>query len=331
MRELAKSALGAPTFQGFISRWEINREPPPPQPEPEKRSLSSVAGNLSLDWNALTSMSRTMVPRLFNQQVRESEEEDSYFNSEDDEDPVVPVPKADTFFGLFRRRRQRISAPGPHTLMNKGQHSTNVPSQQQRPISPLSSLLEYDEDDDAEKDAQSEPSTTSATSPAASAPHQQIQIPPYEGGASDEPSDPEDDLLESLVSKAADGEPPPGHVPTDDSMRLPREKRRRGEEEEDDALERLAPKNRRISGGGDGASTPSSEGDEDSSSTSVASTRPSPLAISTGGKQGNNDEGGGGGSGPKKLKLRFAPSKSLLGAKATSIPVSTESKDGGNG
>lgn len=33
MRELAKSALGASTFQGLVSRWEINNEPPPSESE----------------------------------------------------------------------------------------------------------------------------------------------------------------------------------------------------------------------------------------------------------------------------------------------------------
>lgn len=34
MRNLAKTAYGAQTYQGFVSRWEINKEPPPAE---EKR------------------------------------------------------------------------------------------------------------------------------------------------------------------------------------------------------------------------------------------------------------------------------------------------------
>jgi hypothetical protein len=37
--------LGFKTFQGLISRWEINNEPPPPPPAPPTQSQSTAASN----------------------------------------------------------------------------------------------------------------------------------------------------------------------------------------------------------------------------------------------------------------------------------------------
>ena len=84
---------------------------------------------------------RIMMPRILGQRVMESEEDDSYFNSdENEEDPVVPVPRVDSFLGLFRRKRQRISAPGPHAQVNKAQRLMSVPSQPQQPATRHASL-----------------------------------------------------------------------------------------------------------------------------------------------------------------------------------------------
>lgn len=274
IRELSRTALGASTFRGFVSRWEINKEPPP-TPESEKRPASHMSSFTS------------SFPRLFaaspqNASLRESDAEDSYFNSEDDDDPVVPVPRAtDSLLGLFRRKRQRISAPGPHTLLNKGalgrqreKGGASPPQQQQQqaqkgrqqppplcPVSPLSSLLEYDDEEDVAltladdlAGAGDDDTPSSAAAAAQQQQHRQIEILPYEGSSS--PSDPEDDLLESLVSKAGDGEAPAGlDLGSDEEMAVgggfglkPQGKKRRAaEEEEEDALERLAPKNRRLS------------------------------------------------------------------------------------
>ena len=121
----------------------------------------------------------------------ESEEDDSYFNSDENEDdPVVPVPRVDSFLGLFRRKRQRISAPGPHVQINKVQRLMSVPSQN-RPVSPLSSLLEYEDDEDAaspsSEQIQTEKEPSTPQSPVLT--HRQIQILPYDP-SQDEPSDP---------------------------------------------------------------------------------------------------------------------------------------------
>ncbi|EJD01533.1 DUF625-domain-containing protein [Fomitiporia mediterranea MF3/22] len=302
VRELAKSALGSATFQGFVARWEINKEPLPPEVVPEKRQ-------------------HIMIPRIPGQRVMESEEDDSYFNSDDnEEDNIVPVPRVDSsLFGLFRRKRQRISTPGPHAQMNKGQRLMSVPSQN-RPVSPLSSLLEYD--DDEEMPPLSEQIRSEKEPPAPRPPilpPRQIQILPYEPNANDsEPSDPEDELLESLVSKDVDEKPPPPDVqkgpPATTQAQVP-EKRRRGEEEED-AFERLAPKNRRLSNASDEASQ-----------VAAAKVRAAAAAETT---RKAGEEGG-----PKKLKLKFsaASKSSPLSETRTSVAAKkTEVKDGtGNG
>ncbi|KAI5119593.1 hypothetical protein M0805_005763 [Coniferiporia weirii] len=289
MRELAKTAFGARTFQDFISRWEINKEPLPP--EAEKRPP-------------------IIVPRVLGQRVMESEEEESYFNSDDnDDDPVVPVPRVDSFLGMARRRRQR-NVPGPGVQANRGMRPMSVPSHQ-RPTSPLSSLLEYDDDEEPSGllSNQPRPGEESATPGSPVLPHRQIQILPYEPSER-EPADPEDDLLEALVSKKADvmpparaGAPPKPQVTSEaPPMRLREKRRRRDDEDEDDVLERLAPKNRRVSNpGGDQAAA---------------------KAWATMSKVGED--------GPKKLKLRLSSSKPIVETKPAA-PPRTDSKDGGNG
>ncbi|KAL5507911.1 PSY2 [Sanghuangporus vaninii] len=298
IRELAKTAKGFATFQNFISRWEINKEPPPP--EIEKRPSIIVP------------------PRIFGQRVMESEEDDSYFNSDESEDdPVVPVPRVDSFLGLFRRKRQRISAPGPHAQVNKTQRLMSVPSQN-RPVSPLSSLLEYDDDDDAtsplSEQIRSEKDPSTPQSPVL--PHRQIQILPYDP-SQDEPSDPEDELLESLVSKRSDGQasPPPKSLPAKLA-----EKRRRGDDE-DDAFERLAPKNRRLS-----------NASEEASKAAAARARAAATEEANAGK--TSDENQGQSPAPRKLRVKITVSKNSGQQKPTATsPASSksDSKDDGNG
>ncbi|KAH8118659.1 DUF625-domain-containing protein [Phellopilus nigrolimitatus] len=299
MRELAKSALGASTFQGVVARWEINKEPLPA--EGEKRQPIAI-------------------PRVFGARVMESEEDDSYFNSDDnDEDQIVPVPRAESFLGLFRRKRQRISVPGPGAQANRGMRPMNVPVQQ-RPASPLSSLLDYDEDDDVptQTSNQSRPGQEPSAPESPVLPHRQIQILPYEPSQV-ESSDPEDDLLEALVSKGVDttsstrpAGPPKSQPALESAQMRPREKRRRGDDsgdDEDDMLERLAPKNRRLSN----ASITSNASSDDETRAKARATALKPTE-----------------DGPKKLKLKFSVSRPLAESKSA-MPPRADVKDGGNG
>ena len=186
----------------------------------------------------------------------------------------------------------------------------------QRPQSPLSSLLEYDDDDDTVASPrtelpnpilagrQSDQDITTPQSPVLQ--HRQIEILPYEPS-----SDPEDEILESIVSKSAklaDTSPSPlkssvtqsttSKIPLPDGPKL-REKRRRPDDD-DDMLEKLTPKNRRI------ASNDTSSGGKEKVTVAKAS-----------------DEG------PKKLKLKFSAIKSAI--VSSTIPPLPDTKDGDNG
>lgn len=118
-----------------------------------------------------------------------------------------------------------IRSPRPQTVV--------VPSQQ-RPESPLSSLLDYEDDDDiigpqpANANTNANANATASSSRLAQGPseqkpepptgpvtpYRQIQIPAYDPGEQDPASDAEDDLLEALVaSKSTKPEPPSSPSP----------------------------------------------------------------------------------------------------------------------
>lgn len=313
----------------------------------------------------------------------ESDDDDAYFQNDDNgDDPVVPVQRMDAFLSFFRMKRQRISAPGPMAQAQKGSSRPGAgrgaaahqqQQQQQRPVTPLSSLLEYeDEDEGAIVIGQGAPTSdeeNGGTPRSPVLPHRQIQILPYDpsseppvergaedgegvsavsptssGGAS---SDPEDDLLEALVSvpsksalkvqvrqqmptpqsspadKRKSGAPPPPELP-----RL-REKRRRGgeEDEEDDMLERLAPKNRRVGAGGQGQGQVASaqvQGQELPPNFG-AKTRAQVSAAKKAAGEGESDA-------PRRFRLKIGTmGVKVLGVDKPAIASKADSKGGDNG
>ncbi|KLO19930.1 DUF625-domain-containing protein [Schizopora paradoxa] len=279
---------GAGVFCTLNLRYEIIQEGPPKEEEKKPTPSNIPAGQ-----------------RIFDT------EEDDYFNSNDDdeEDSIVPVPRVGNFINLPRRKRLRVSVPG-QPQMNRPRL---VPSQL-RPQSPLSSLLDYDDDDDITSPSLLQASSSLNQLGDGPVRHRQIEILPYDPSSEDKPSsDPEDDILEALVTKskgdgaasakASSKSPPPSKQSMDLPSRL-REKRRRSEEdEEDEMLERLATKNRRL---GNSAS------DESKS-------RPSPVA----GKPSED--------GAKKLKLKFSMTRTSDQLTQTPPSSKPDSKDAEKG
>lgn len=189
-----------------------------------------------------------------------------------------------------------------------------VPSQL-RPQSPLSSLLEYDDDDDV-----TSPSLLQASSSQLDdgpIRHRQIELLPYDPSTEDKPgSDPEDDILEALVTKSkGDGaatskslsklSPPPvsSKQPMDLPSRLREKRRRTDEDEEDEMLERLVTKNRRLSNASSDENKP----------------RPSPIAAMSA------EEGA------KKLKLKFSMTRTSDPLTQTPPSSKPDSKDAEKG
>ena len=202
MQELAATKLGGPRFSALIRRHEMNIEPPPK--EEEKVVDKSVASS-HLRFSVLT-VPRPVPggPRRWGQgRLLEAEEED-YFNSNDDdeEDSIVPVPRATNIGGRQNGRHLRISVPGQPPL----KRPRHVPSQL-RPQSPLSSLLDYDDDDDVTSPSLQQGSSSLTQLEDGPVQHRQIEIPPYDPSAEEKPSsDPEDDILEALVTKPKGGD-----------------------------------------------------------------------------------------------------------------------------
>lgn len=323
----------------------------------------------------------------------ESEDDDAYFQNDDGgDDPVVPVQRVDTFLNIFRKSRQRISTPGPMAQSQKresraiaGRGAGAQQQQQQRPVTPLSSLLEYEDEDEgaivvgtAPGAGGSDDEDGALRSPVLQ--HRQIQILPYDpaseppverfgaeddglggvpspsssGGAS---SDPEDDLLEALVSKKpetrvqtqqptpqtsplpshwqnAPGEKRKAGAPPPEILPRPREKRRRGgeEDEEEDMLERLTPKNRRVgaagqglAGAGVGAGVQGLEGAKTRAQVSAAN------AAAAAGKKGPSTGTLEGEDARRRFRLRLAAVSKVLGGEKPSVASKTDSKGGGNG
>lgn len=233
---------------------------------------------------------------MFGHVIEAEAEEDYLLGDDNEEDQIVPVPRADSaLLDIFRKKRQRPAASNADSQANKSMRLSNT--SQQRPPSPFQSLWGYNDEEDVGSD--SPPDKASSTQGAPQGPHRQIEILPYEPS---DPSDPEDDLLEELVSKKAD-ESTKSEAP---SIKL-REKRRRGEEDEEDVFEKLVPKNRRLS-----------NASEEASQAAAAKARSAASSPKS------SEEGS------KKLKLKFSMSK-LLGGDKSSSPSKTDSKDGGNG
>jgi protein phosphatase-4 regulatory subunit 3 len=263
-------------------------------------------------------------------------EEENYFNDDDDEEiPTPPIARTEPLANMPRRRRQRISMPdgvGAVPLRTPTKQQAIVPSQQRpQTPTPLGALVDYDDDDDvigpqpasaaSSSRVEAEPRSVSV----ASVTPRQIQIPAYDP---DEPSsDPEDDMLEALVThnEAAKRSPSPKFGASDTTKDaatsatdigklsgvppIQRDKRRREEDDDDELLVRIAAKSKRANSVEvEGEGRPSA-----SKSTNVT--------ITAANK--SNEEG------PKKLKLKIGLSKGKFdGASQAS---STGTKDGDRG
>ncbi|KIK67617.1 hypothetical protein GYMLUDRAFT_36354 [Collybiopsis luxurians FD-317 M1] len=250
IKMLAETPLGRQRFQLFISRWEMNNEPPPKETKPDK--LVDTRG-----WPA-------------GSRALEAEEED-YFNADDDDDDFVPSishawargngassPIA-TSNGLKRKRRMALA----NVLTTKGSRS-HPPTPPRSPL--LGSLVDYDDDDEPVSiDITGHPSASS-TSLSPSSPkssYRQMPSPPNQPlkRLPSVEEEEEDNMLEALVSRSRPQSPGPGLMANVNSLGSvrPGGKRRRGDDEDDEELlERLSKaskkpdlgKQKDVSGGG---------------------------------------------------------------------------------
>ena len=212
-----------------------------------------------------------------------------------------------------------------------------VPSQP-RPQSPLSSLLDYEDDDDVIGPQPAPAASTSrigqgselASQPSPVTPHRQIQIPAY--NPEEPPSDAEDDLLEALVTNNESTKPSPSPslkinigklsattsitaTATSKPLNVPpvqRDKRRRDEDDDDELLERLAAKSKR-------ANSTDAEGQD-------ASPVSKPTASATASATNKPTV-----EGPKKFKMKIGISKGNFDGTSQSSQSRTGAKDGDEG
>lgn len=228
-----------------------------------------------------------------NERLFDSEEE-AYFSStsNDDDESSHSMPLSDG-------DRSKPQRPRTQTVPSQPRHE-----------SPLSALVDYDDDDDVANPS-SQLSKDGKSSGEMVTP-QQIQITPFVPTENDTSPDPEDVILEDLMSGLNSTEIPIKTRSTSDEQRkdfvdVPsrlREKRRRNEEEdEDEMLERLMSKSRRLS-------NPLPD-DTKSRSTVVASAKSEDA--------------------PKKLKLRFSAGKALNQRSSALPPSKPGSKDAEKG
>ncbi|CAL1700107.1 unnamed protein product [Somion occarium] len=281
VKALAATQLGSARFKGFIRRWEINIEPPPK--EEEKVELVRPNGIGIRKWG----QGRLM----------EAEEED-YFNTDDDEDEILPVLSTSVF-----------PKAAPNTLKRKRPRGSSLPLPQRPPpfarTPPLRSLVDYDDADEptrAEADkaaggvqgqlptSPSSPSQARMSSPRISQQASKpisISLTPGE--------DQEDFLLESLVAK--------GGPPLPDAIKPPEvnlSSKRHREDDDDELLERLASKAKRlstgpgqdkpeVSGKATGLGKPAEEGPKKIKLKLSSPTIANPFPSSTGAKDGDTD------------------------------------------
>lgn len=287
IRELSTTPLGGPRFSAFIRRWEMNIEPPPKEEDKVEKPIAGGA-------------------RRWGQgRLLEAEEED-WFNADDDEEEPFTAtlfPSNGKQQNALKRKRPRGASIPPLRL-----HQQPQPQSQPMRATPLGSLVgDYDDGEEANVNASAEdaaaPQGTAAGPVAAPSgvpaspriQHRQIAIGKP---TPDVPEDPEDTLLESLVS-TGDLPSPSKSPPGDLGLGL----KRRREDEDDELLERLANKSKKPTAGAS-PSTPGKDKDKPGG----------PVAIKLVGSK-TPDEG------PKKIKLKLSspssqpPSPSSLGAK----------------
>ncbi|OBZ70243.1 hypothetical protein A0H81_09778 [Grifola frondosa] len=296
IRTLADSPLGGPRFKAFIRRWEMNVEPPPLEEKIEK-----VIPN---------------VPRRWGQgRLLEVEEED-YFNTDDDEEDVLPIistpPKGHTL------KRKRRSIPGIPIRPPLRPPYGNFPR-----TPPLGSLVDYDEGDDiggaGSPDQNSAPSSPGIPNRStllsggyfpialsdSDAPPSSPRLP-HRHVPSPKPTSPphdEEDLLESLY-KAGTSSPKLTTMPPDFGMGM----KRRRDDDDDELLERLANKSKRPSVG-----PPEKENAD--------------TVMGKVGLPKSSEEG------PKKIKLKFGAVGAAVASSSPlpTAPSSPGTKDGDNG
>lgn len=269
-------------------------------------------------------------PSSWNQARRREAEEESYFNGDDDDEPIgVGLFPGNGKGGMLKRKRARGSSVPP---MRPQQALARAPA--------LGSLLDYDEGDDLDT-TEDRPPTPSAGMPISPRiAHRQISI-----GQPQPDEDPEDALLESLVTPGPPSPSPQGTSPPE----LGSLKRRR-EDDDDGLLERLANKSKKASAASspaqDKPASPSLSFSPSLKGPASPSPSPTPLLHSPSHSPSlkgsphhlKSGAGAGGGltlklgaakaepeSGPKKIKLK------LSGASPTPAPSSPGVKDGDTG
>uniref|UniRef100_A0A0W0FQ02 Uncharacterized protein n=1 Tax=Moniliophthora roreri TaxID=221103 RepID=A0A0W0FQ02_MONRR len=253
IKTLAESPLGGQRFQLFIRRWEMNNEPPPP---PEELKQEKYMTFLCTTCGKLKKSSHRLDARPWPTQNRIIEDEDEdYFNADDDDedDNFIPSisqqwsrgsgassPTLGMSFGLKRKRRMGVAGP----LSNKNVRPQNPTP----PRSPqLSSLVDYDDEDDSPSNVTSageeDAASSSSLPPSPKLTHRQLS--PNASGlpSSRAEDDEEDNMLEALINRGRPQSPAPGLMASMNSlgpMRLGEKRRRSDEDEDEELLERLS-------------------------------------------------------------------------------------------
>ena len=297
IRLLSETPLGGAQFKQFIRRYEINIEPPPKEEEKVDKYVTCAA-QYNADAHRVT-RSPVGLRRWGQGRLLEVEEE-SYFNADDDDDDDVPVnlsnfPKTNS---PSLKRKRALSVP--------------IRSQMQRPPMPvvipsLGSLVDYDDGEDLGgfEPAEDPPPPVSHNSsqriqgsPGPEVPATpKLNSRPITGNNAPPPitpEDPEDSLLESLLTSSRS-------VGLELGAKRPRD-------DEDDELLAIATKAKRptvsTAFGGAPGKEPSNGGT---------------IAIKFGSAKTSED-------GPKKIKLKLSSS-----SPTTPSPSSTGAKDGDTG
>ncbi|KAI1795069.1 component of IIS longevity pathway SMK-1-domain-containing protein [Ganoderma leucocontextum] len=306
IRALAESPVVGPRFKDFISRWEINIEPPPIE-RMENRPL----GTPSRGWGQ--------------GKLLDTAEED-YFNGDDEDDiPIISTPPR----GMLTGKRKRPMRPTgiPVRALPKPAPFNGIPR-----TPPLGSLVDYGDADGDGDDIASIENIAPIPGRASPIPGGFISVafPPSPGAGpgTEPPASPRITHRQVSSIKSAINPKDDGDILEELSKGGPTllphisgmsdvgagSKRRRGEDDDDELLERLSKAKRQMP-------NPQLQADADS-----------PGGV---GPRSTPPKGGGGGEeGPKKLKLKFG---AVGAAVASSQPPKSESasspgtKDGDNG
>ncbi|TBU63354.1 component of IIS longevity pathway SMK-1-domain-containing protein [Dichomitus squalens] len=301
IRALSESSVVGPRFRDFISRWEMNIEPPPIE------RIEKLPSTPSRGWGQ--------------GKLLDTAEED-YFNQDDDEDERIPIVSTPPPMLTGKRKRPARNTGIPVRAPPK------PPFNGIARTPPLGSLVDYGEGDGddmvgAENVAPSQAQTFGRASPIPSG-FITVGFPSSPGAGTEPPASPRIAHRQVTIKNAIN--------PEDDSdileelskgpaTLLPRisgmsdigagAKRRRGEDDDDELLERLSKSKRQTPN----PSSPPPDLDPSG-----------PKAIAP---LKSGDEGG-----PKKFKLKFG---AVGAAVASSQPAKSESpsrtstKDGDNG